>query len=228
MGHRVNIERIRSVFDALGKLAQECVFVGGATVSLYADRIAEEVRPTDDVDILVEIGSLMDFTKLEEKIRDLGFQNDMQAKFIGRYKLRDIIIDLMPTDVKILGFSNKWYSEGFKKAIHYSLDKTRIIKILEPPYFLATKIEAFKNRGNDDGRTSSDFEDMVFVLENRDAVWEEISSSNDNIKQYLRNEFLNFLKIPYFEEWIEVHTVPYSSSTTYIVENIKEFLDFES
>jgi hypothetical protein len=30
------------------------VFVGGATVSLYADRIAAEVRPTDDIDILLE------------------------------------------------------------------------------------------------------------------------------------------------------------------------------
>jgi hypothetical protein len=89
-------------------------------------------------------------------------------------------------------------------------------------------LRIFKNRGNDDGRTSSDFEDMVFVLENRDAIWEEISSSNDNIKQYLRHEFFSFLKNPYFEEWIEVHSVPYSSSNTYILGNIKEFLDFES
>lgn len=111
-------------------------FCGWATVSLCADRMAEEVRPTEDVDILVEIGSLMDFTVLEEKIRDLGFQNDIQTKFIDRYKLRDIIINLMPTDPKILGFCNKWYSEGFKSAIDISLDKTRIIKILEPSYFL--------------------------------------------------------------------------------------------
>lgn len=228
MGHRVNIERIRKVFDALGKLAQECVFVGGATVSLYADRMAEEVRPTDDVDILVEIGSLMDFTVLEEKIRDLGFQNDMQAKFIGRYKLRDIIIDLMPTDPKILGFSNKWYSEGFKKAVHYSLDKTRIIKILDPPYFLATKIEAFKNRGKGDGRISSDFEDIIFILENRDAIWEEIASSDGKIKQYLKKEFEGFINNPYFEEWIEAHMIPYSSSTFYIMQNIKEFSTSES
>jgi len=225
MGHSVNIERIKSVFDALGKLAEECVFVGGATVSLYADRMAEEVRPTDDVDILVEIANLMDFTAMEEKIRGLGFQNDMQAKFIGRYRLRDIIIDLMPTDPKILGFSNKWYSEGFKKAIDYSLDKTRIIKILESPYFLATKIEAFKNRGKGDGRTSSDFEDIIFILENRDAIWEEVASSDDKIKQYLKKEFMIFLKNPFFEEWVEAYMLPYASSTAYIQGNIKNILE---
>lgn len=227
MGHRANIERIKSVFDALEKLAKECVFVGGATVSLYADRMAEEVRPTDDVDILVEIGSLMDFTMMEEKMRSLGFKNDMQAKFIGRYRLKDIIIDLMPTDPQILGFSNKWYSEGFKKAIDYSLDKTRVIKILESPYFLATKIEAFKNRGGGDGRTSSDFEDIVFVLENRDTIWQEIDSSNNSIRKYLKKEFSDFLKNPYFEEWIEAPMLPYSSSTAYILEKIKESLDYE-
>lgn len=230
MGHNVNIERIKSVFDALESLVKECVFVGGATVSFYADRMAEEVRPTDDVDILVEIVSLIDFTTMEEKIRALGFQNDMQAKFIGRYKLKDIIIDLMPTNPKILGFSNKWYSEGFKKAIDYSLDKTRTIKILEPPYFLATKIEAFKNRGKGDGRTSSDFEDIVFVLENRDAIWEEITSSDHKIKQYLKKEFIIFLRNPYFEEWIGANMLPsylFPNSTGYILEKIKEFLDSE-
>jgi hypothetical protein len=30
-------------------------FVGGATVSLYVDRPFNEVRPTDDVDIVIEL-----------------------------------------------------------------------------------------------------------------------------------------------------------------------------
>jgi hypothetical protein len=55
MGHRTNITRIEAVNNALGNLKDDFVFVGGATVSLYADRMAEEVRPTDDIDILVEL-----------------------------------------------------------------------------------------------------------------------------------------------------------------------------
>ena len=47
--------RIKVVYDALEELANEVVFVGGATVALYADRPSGEARPTDDVDILVEL-----------------------------------------------------------------------------------------------------------------------------------------------------------------------------
>ncbi len=43
MSHQTNITRIRAVSNALGDLRDQVVFVGGATVSLYADRIAVEV-----------------------------------------------------------------------------------------------------------------------------------------------------------------------------------------
>lgn len=48
---RESITRIKVVYDALEELANEVVFVGGATVALYADRPSGEARPTDDVDI---------------------------------------------------------------------------------------------------------------------------------------------------------------------------------
>ncbi len=45
MSHRENLTRIKAVCNALEELAEKVVFVGGATVSLYTDRLAEEVRP---------------------------------------------------------------------------------------------------------------------------------------------------------------------------------------
>jgi len=49
MSHIDNVTRIKIVYDALEELAESVVFVGGATVSLYADRTTEEVRPTGDM-----------------------------------------------------------------------------------------------------------------------------------------------------------------------------------
>ncbi|QEC42618.1 hypothetical protein [Pseudobacter ginsenosidimutans] len=54
-----NLVRIKAVYNALEELGNEVVFVGGATVALYADRPAIEIRPTDDVDILVELFELL-------------------------------------------------------------------------------------------------------------------------------------------------------------------------
>lgn len=55
MSQHTNIVRIKAVANVLGQLKDKVVFVGGATVSFYPDRSVYEVRPTDDVDVIVEI-----------------------------------------------------------------------------------------------------------------------------------------------------------------------------
>lgn len=45
MYHLFNIDRIKVINKVLAKLKRDFVFVGGAVVSLYVDRLSEEVRP---------------------------------------------------------------------------------------------------------------------------------------------------------------------------------------
>jgi hypothetical protein len=55
-----NLVRLKAVNQVLKDLNQDYVFVGGATVSLYAiDTAADMVRPTDDVDVIVEAGGII-------------------------------------------------------------------------------------------------------------------------------------------------------------------------
>lgn len=205
MSHRENLLRIKAVYDALEELAKDVVFVGGATVSLYTDRVAEEVHPTDDIDILVELVSYQGYADIEEKLRQKGFINDWESGVICRYKVQGIIVDVMPTSDRILGFSNKWYTPGFSNAIDYTLDEKHVIKIFSPPYFLATKLEAFKNRGHEDGRTSTDFEDIVYFLNNRSTIWEELKNTEPHLKTYIVDSFRDLLNNKYIDEWISVH-----------------------
>ena len=55
MNSYTNIVRIKSVANLLGDLKDKVVFVGGAMVSFYSSRPTIEVRPTDDIDLIVEI-----------------------------------------------------------------------------------------------------------------------------------------------------------------------------
>lgn len=57
--------------DALEELSPEVIFIGGATVAMYADRLTEDTRPTDDVDILIEILNYRHYGNVEEKLRDI-------------------------------------------------------------------------------------------------------------------------------------------------------------
>ena len=224
MSHHTNKVRIKAVANALGELKEKVVFVGGATISLYADRPVFEIRPTDDVDVIIEILNYADRTKLEEKLRSIGFTHDIESGVICRYQIQGIIVDIMPTDDPSMGFTNKWYPEGFTQAVNYDIDEQCRVSILSAPYFIATKLEAFKNRGKSDGRTSHDFEDIIYVIENRQIIWEEINNAGAGVKAYLKNEFSILLNNPNIAEWIDSHVERASPPATYILlDKIKSF-----
>jgi predicted nucleotidyltransferase len=202
MSHHQNITRIKAVCEALGEMTHSVLFVGGATVSLYTDRPASEVRPTDDIDILVELVHYSGYAAIEEQLRNKGFINDQESGVICRFKIQGIIVDVMPTSSTVLGFTNKWYEEGFSKPMEKQLNDKLCIKLLEPVYFLASKMEAFKGRGGGDGRMSSDFEDIVYVLNNRNVIWDEIQKSPAHLKSYLSNEFNKISQADVLYEWV--------------------------
>ena len=83
MSRQINITRIKVVARALQELNQPVVFVGGATVALYVNTgAAPEARPTDDVDVVVELATYGGYAGLEEKLRHLGFSPDSTSPVI--------------------------------------------------------------------------------------------------------------------------------------------------
>jgi hypothetical protein len=81
MSYQTNITRLRAVASALEAWKDKIVFVGGAIVSLYASRpLAITIRPTDDVDVVIELISLKEFYNLQEELLKLGFKHDIDLK----------------------------------------------------------------------------------------------------------------------------------------------------
>ncbi len=189
-----NIEMIQEVAIALKELNKEVVFVGGSAVALYLNpNTAEEIRPTDDVDVIIEIFSAAQYSALSEKLIALKFSPDTSKNApICRWKYLAITVDVMPLDEKVLGFSNNFYKIGFKHKEELDLPSGQKIFILPYAYFLATKLEAFFNRGVKDPRFSKDLEDIVALLSEPkkfDAVFE-----HENLVKILRSQFYKLFK----------------------------------
>jgi len=71
-----NLAMLEIVAKGLDNLKPSVVFVGGATTAIYLDdEAAPHIRPTDDVDCITEVTSLMDYAHLENQLRVLGFRN---------------------------------------------------------------------------------------------------------------------------------------------------------
>ncbi|MBL8027645.1 MAG: hypothetical protein JNL74_14585 [Fibrobacteres bacterium] len=156
---------LEDVAIALGKLNSEVVFVGGMVCQFYAQsKAAPAFRPTDDIDCVIEIHTHKEYAALEQQLRGLGFTHDTrQGAPVCRKIFKNIKVDFMPSDEKVIGFTNKWFQVGLKHTIEIGLTRKIKIRILELPYFLATKFEALFDRGQGD-LYSHDFEDIVNVL----------------------------------------------------------------
>ncbi len=208
-----NVVRIKVLAEAFSKLKYKVVFVGGAVVELYCDDPARaEVRPTDDVDVVVEIINLGSYAILEEDLRAIGFNHDMFSSVMCRYKYHDIVIDIMPTDEHILGFTNIWYKDGLQNSISYDLDDNLTIQIFPLLYFLGSKFEALKSeRHGKDYRYDSDFEDIIYIFDNRINIKDELIECKNDVKIYLQKMISALLQRPYIEEEITAN-LEYSSS----------------
>lgn len=144
----MSIELLERAADALGPLLEEVVFLGGATVSLWiTDPGAPPVRPTKDVDIVVEVATPTAFHDFEARLRDRGFAEDQDERVICRWRHRGgLILDAMPSDPGILGFENRWQGAAIPHAVTRELPSGNRIRAVSPPYLIATKLEAFKGR----------------------------------------------------------------------------------
>ncbi len=210
--HSPNIKMLKTVAAGLGDLKDKVVFVGGAVAELYAeDPAASDIRPTLDVDCIIEMSSRTKYAKLEEELRAKGFSNDNSpGASICRWIYKSLKVDVMPTDEKILGFSNKWYIEGIKNKIKKDIDKDSSIFIFSPVYYLAAKLEAHKHRGGKDIRQSHDFEDIVYLLDNYPNILEDIDNEISRVRNYLKKACTVLLNNPNLNEGIE-SALPYGS-----------------
>jgi BMFP domain-containing protein YqiC len=209
-----NLEMLALVARGLGPLKDEVVFVGGATIELYLDGPpALPVRATDDVDCVVAIATRTDYHKLEERLRALKFKHPLATKaLICRWEYQEILVDVMPIEGGVLGFTNRWYPEGFAHSRTARLPNGQEIKIFSLPYLIASKIEAFKDRGHDDFIASSDMEDIVTILDGAEDFSAQIAGAPRSVRTYLQKEFQELLKDEAFQDGL-VGNLPPAAGT---------------
>lgn len=205
-----NIAMIKRVASRLGHLRERVVFLGGAaTALLITDSAAPDVRPTMDVDVIVEIASKGDYYRLTESLRSAGFTEDIsEGAPICRWLIDGIAVDVMPTDEEVLGFSNRWYRQALQHATGRLISDDMAILLVTGPYFLSTKIDAFHNRGVDDFVLSHDMEDIITLLDGRPEIVDEVKTAPEEVKAFLSQKFERFLQDRSFLDALPGHLPP--------------------
>ena len=202
-----NLEIMLLAVEQLGELADQMVFLGGcATGLLITDPAAPPIRVTRDVDAIVQVASQIEYSKLSKKLRAKGFKEDLSEDApICRWVTENIILDIMPTDPKILGFGNQWYQPALENSETIKLPNDKTIQMVSAPYFLITKLEAFEGRGNGDYLLSHDIEDMIAVLDGRPEIIDEIKQSDSKLVRALLGRFISLFQDRQFVDSVSGH-----------------------
>ena len=222
-----NLEILMLAVNQLSELVDEMVFIGGcATGLLITDTAAPPIRVTKDVDAIVQVTSLSDYHQLSEKLRKKGFQEDTSdGAPICRWITEAVILDVMPTDSKILGFGNQWYATATRNAEYIQLPSGKSIKMVSAPYFLITKLEAFDGRGAGDYLMSHDIEDIIAVLDGRPEIVNEVKRAETELVSELTERFKKLLQNRQFVDAVSGHMPTDTTSQSrvpMILETIKQ------
>lgn len=212
--HHRNTDLLQLACTYLEPLLDRFVLVGGcATDLLITNRASPEVRATIDVDLIVDAISLVDYYDIESSLRNIGFkQGEDDDGVICRWTIENVILDLMPTDKAILGFSNPWYKSAYANAQLTQLPNGLTVRHVTAPYFIATKIEAFNGRGGGDFMMSHDMEDIVSVVDGRAELIGEISACDEGLKSFVSKQFKVWQKNEDFYDALSGHLPPDQAS----------------
>ena len=202
-----NLELLEVAVVHLGELIDQLVFLGGcATGLLITDNAAPPIRYTHDVDVITEVASLLEYYRLADRLREKGFMEDAsEGAPICRWKMSDILLDVMPTDPEVFGFGSSWYQEALEGAMDFTLPSGHSIRMITAPYFIACKLAAFDSRGDGDYLMSHDMEDIVAVMDGRPELVSEVRKSTDALRQHLVERYQNLLDDVQFQDSLPGH-----------------------
>lgn len=209
MRKQTPIELVEIITLSLRDLRTEIVFVGGAIVGLLlTDPAAPPISSTKDVDVIISVTTLHAYSEgIGARLRQLGFTEDgEEGAPLCRWRWRDgIKLDVMPTDPRILGFSNRWFPLAYATATHHTLPSGAVIRVVTAPCFLGTKLEAFSTRGGGDFMQSKDIEDICAVVHGRPEIVDEVRAAPPELREYLARQVAEFVQDRDFVISIEGH-----------------------
>ena len=206
-GRATNLALLTRMVALLGDFAESLVFVGGTATGLLVTAVrAQAVRVTTDVDVVVNVATIREYQKVEAQLAERGFVRDESPDApICRWRCEGLQLDVLPSQPGVLGFHNRWYPLAVATAVPYDLPAGRSIQLVTAPLFIATKLEAFLDRGHGDYVASHDLEDIVTIIDGRAEVMLEAQAAPEAVRDCLRERISGLLADDAFVTALQGH-----------------------
>jgi hypothetical protein len=180
---------VATIARGLGDERHRVVFVGGTVTALYPLEGGSDVRPTEDVDCIIDVATTAAYYAFVQGLQSKGFApcTDEGAP-LCRLVCRGTRVDVVGTEPTGVGPTNRWYRDAMVEAATYPVAVDLEVRAITPVYFVATKLEAFEGRGEGDYQASHDLEDALFVLAGLPDLREQIARGSSQVERAVRVE----------------------------------------
>jgi predicted nucleotidyltransferase len=180
---------IATVARGLREEKDRVVFVGGTVTALYPLEGGSDVRPTIDVDCVVDVATTSEYYAFVARLRTLGFGECAdEGAPLCRLVYAEIRVDVVATSATAIGPTNRWYRDAVVGAAVYPVATDVRVFAITPPYFVATKLEAFRGRGGGDYQASHDLEDVLAVIAGLPDLRRQLAHGASTVERAVREE----------------------------------------
>ncbi|HWL85320.1 MAG TPA: hypothetical protein VNO21_05935 [Polyangiaceae bacterium] len=140
---------------------------------------------------MVDVATEADYYEVVARLNERGFQvcTDEGAP-LCRLVYSEIRVDISATASTAIGPTNRWYRDAIANAASYSVEAGVEVLGITPMYFLATKLEAFQERGGGDYQASHDLEDVLAVMAGLPGLRGQIASEKTAVAIAVRRELI--------------------------------------
>lgn len=204
-----NLGSMRAVAERLDRVGLPYALVGGSVVNLLIDHPElTPARPTDDVDVIIEIISGARYSEVEAMLRAVGFSHDMQPGAPKcRWMLGPLTVDIMPTEGAALGLNTAWFAEALASSTLQTVAHSEF-RLISPVAFLATKFTAFLDRGDRDYYGSHDLEDFITVVDGRAEIVADVGRAPLGLRRFVITSIRQLLSDSKFRDALPGHLPP--------------------
>ncbi|MBW2690946.1 MAG: hypothetical protein JRC99_13635 [Deltaproteobacteria bacterium] len=189
------------------------MFLGGAIVPLLLDNPGlADIRQTMDIDLAVDVVTRLDYSKIEEELIALRFAPDTSEDAPKcRWKIDGLKVDVMPGKDPTGEWRVRWFDVALETAETRVVDDTPCF-IATAPSFIATKMEAFADRGKGDFLASHDMEDIIAVIDGRASLEADVRASSNALRTYIADTMAAYIENEAFLESLSGHLPPDAAS----------------
>lgn len=114
------------------------------------------------------------------------------------------------------------YSGAVATAASFEIAPKVFIRVITPPYFLVTKLEAFADRGENDFLGSSDLEDIISVVNGREGLIFEVENAQHDVRAYIAAAISDLLSKRTFIDALPGHLNPDELRINIVVDRLQQ------